>query len=311
MMRLTSVGEGERWNLYKLHQTGLAGLFACALLLMFSDGIPAAGSKGRVEPIFARYARTYHTPTLDFRIEYFRDKPMEEMDDFNGYTAFLDFTYPFNDTSQIELLLPLYTDGKGDYKKPGHEFDGKSLDVSGYGGVRDFASLIFERQMPRLGSKLGVNIAWLAGIGMRLDPLDAKRNGKLVDKFNHKGHNEQFGLKIDTDISHGKMTLLGNLRYVMFKDTDDINLSGNKIENDVEFEVLYATGAIMFNHYGRLTPVLETLLEHDFEDFTSFSLSPELIYTMSDGLDIKFGVPFSLTSDGQDYAAQLELTYRF
>jgi hypothetical protein len=32
---------------------------------------------------------------------------------------------------------------------------------------------------------------------------------------------------------------------------------------------------------------------------------------MSDGLDIKFGVPFSLTGDGQDYAAELELTYRF
>ena len=293
--------------MYRLHQTGLAGLFACALLLMFSGGTPAAGSKGRVEPIFARYARTYHTPTLDFRIEYFRDKPMEELDDFNGYTAFLDFTYPFNDTSQIELLLPLYTDGKGDYKKPGHEFDGKSLDVSGNGGVRDFASLIYERQMPWLGSKLGVNIAWLAGAGRRLDTLDAERNGELVDKFNHEGDNHQFGLKIDTDISHGKMTLFGNLRYVIFEETDDINLTGD----DVDFEVLYATGAIMFNQYGRLTPVLETLLEHDFEDFTSFSLSPELIYTMSDGLDIKFGAPFSLTSDGQDFAAQLELTYRF
>ena len=72
-----------------------------------------------------------------------------------------------------------------------------------------------------------------------------------------------------------------------------------------------ATGAIMFNQYGCLTPVLEALLEHDFENFTAFSLSPELICTMSDGLDIKFGVPFILTSDRQDYAAQLELTYRF
>ena len=114
-------------------------------------------------------------------------------------------------------------------------------------------------------------------------------------------------MKIDTDIQNGEITLFGNLRYVIFEDTDDINLTGD----DVDFEVLYATGAIMFNSYGRMTPVLETLLEHDFEDFTSFSLSPEIIYTLSDGLDIKFGAPFSLTSDGQDYAAQLELTYRF
>ena len=75
--------------------------------------------------------------------------------------------------------------------------------------------------------------------------------------------------------------------------------------------MLYATVAIMFNNYGRVTPVLEALLAHDFEDFTSFSVSPEMIYTLSDGLDIKFGAPFSLTGDGQDYAAELELTYRF
>jgi hypothetical protein len=294
-------------NLHPLRQTGLAGLLACALLLTFSGNIPAAGSIGRVEPIFARYARIYHAPTLDFKVEYFRDKPMEELGDFNGYTATLDFTYPINDVSQIELLLPLYTNGKGDYNKPGEPFDGRSLDVEGNGGVRDFASLIYERRIPWLEHKLGVNIAWMAGTGKRLDTLEARRNGELVDEFNHEGDNHQFGLKIDTDISDGEMTLFGNLRYVMFRDTDDINLTGD----DVDFEVLYATGAIMFNTYGHLTPVLEVLLEHDFEDFTAVSLSPELIYTLSDGLDIKFGAPFSLTSDGQDYAAVLELTYRF
>jgi hypothetical protein len=293
--------------MYTMSQVRLACILACTLFLTFSGSTTAAGSIGRVEPIFARYARIYHAPTLDFRVEYFRDKPMEELDDFNGYTATLDFTYPINDVSQIELLLPLYTNGKGDYNMPGEPFDGRSLDVEGNGGVRDFASLIYERRIPWLERKLGVNIAWLAGYGKRLATLDAEHNGELVDKFNHQGENSQVGLKIDTDISNGEMTLFGNLRYVMFKDTDDINLTGD----DVDFEVLYATGAIMFNQYGRLTPVLETLLVHDFEDFTSFSLSPEIIYTMSDGLDIKFGAPFSLTGDGQDYAAQLELTYRF
>ena len=290
-----------------IYQSGLFGLLTGALLLAQSGSLLAAGSIGKVEPIFARYARTYAAPTLDFRVEYFRDKPMEELDDFNGYTATLDFTYPINDVSQIQLLLPLYTNGKGDYKKPGNPYDGRSLDVEGNGGVRDFASLIYERQVPWLERKLGFNLAWMAGAGKRLDTLDAEDNGEEVDRFNHVGHNYQLGLKADTDTRDGAMTLIGNLRYVMFKDTDDINLTGDK----VDFEVLYATGAILFNHYGRMTPVLETLLEHDFEDFTSFSLSPEIIYTLSDGLDIKFGAPFSLTSDGQDYAAELELTYRF
>ena len=144
-----------------------------------------------MEPIFARYARIYHAPTLDFKVEYLRDKPMEELDHFNGYTATLDFTYPINDVPQIELLLPLHTDGKGDYNKPGEPFDGRSLDVEGNGGVRDFASLIYERRIPWLERKLGINIAWLAGIGTRLDTLEAKRNGELVDEFNHEGDNHR------------------------------------------------------------------------------------------------------------------------
>jgi len=286
---------------------GLAGAFASVALLIFSGTILAAGSIGPVEPIFSRYAQTYHVPTLDLRIEYFHDKPMEEMDDFDGYTVTLDFTYPIDDVSQIELLLPLYTDGEGDYNKPGNTFDGRSLDVDGYGGIRDFASLIYERRLSWLESQSDINIAWLAGAGKRLDTLDAKHNGELVDKFNHKGKNFQVGLKMDTNIRSGAMTLIGNLRYVVFRDTDDINLTGD----DIDFEVLYATGAIMFNKYGRMTPVLELLLEEDFEDYTSFSLSPGMIYTMSDGLDIKLGAPFRLTSDGQKYAGELELSYRF
>jgi hypothetical protein len=261
---------------------GLVGAFASVALLAFSGTISAAGSIGPVEPIFARYAQTYHAPTLDLEVEYFRDKPMEEMDDFDGYTVTLDFTYPIDDVSQIELLLPLYTDGEGDYNKPGNAFDGRSLDVDGYGGVREFASIIYERRLSWLESKTDINIAWLAGAGTRLDTLDAKHNGELVDKFNHKGDNYQVGLKMDTDIRSGAMTLIGNLRYVVFRDTDDINLTGD----DIDFE-------------------------EDFEDYTSFSLSPGIIYTMSDGLDIKFGAPFRLTSDGQKYAGELELTYRF
>lgn len=134
-------------------------------------------------------------------------------------------------------MLPLYTNGKGDYKKPGNPYDGQSLDVEGNGGIREFASLIYERRIPWLERRLGVNIAWLAGYGERLDTLDAKRNGKLVDKFNHQGENHQFGLKIDSDIRNNELTLFGNLRYVIFEDTDDINLTGD----DVGFEVLYAT----------------------------------------------------------------------
>ena len=67
----------------------------------------------------------------------------------------------------------------------------------------------------------------------------------------------------------------------------------------------------MFNQYGQFTPVLEAILEADFKDYLAFSLAPEAIYTFGQDFDVKLGVPFRLTSDGQKYAVDLELTYRF
>jgi len=154
-----------------------------------------------VEPIFTRYARIYQAPTLNFQTEFFRDKPMEEMTDFDGYSLSLDFTWPFNDRSQLRVLLPFYTNGDGDYDKPGSLADGLSIDVEGYNGVRDFFSIIYERRFSWLESKTGGNVAWLAGVGHSMDPLDAKHDGNLVDRFNHRGNNAQIGLKFDDDVS--------------------------------------------------------------------------------------------------------------
>jgi hypothetical protein len=285
----------------------LAWLLVPGVLTGTAGSVAAAGPGVMVEPIFTRHAKIYQSPTLDTRVEFFKDKPMEEMDDFDGYGVTLDFTYPINAMSQIEILAPLYTNGDGDYRKPGHFADGQSVDVEGYGGVREFPSFIYERRFPWVEGRLGVNAAWLAGAGKRISPLDVDYNGEEIDRFNHAGYNFQVGLKLDDDIRNGAMSLLGNLRYVMFRDTDDINVTGD----DVNFEILYATGAIMFNKYRNFTPVLESILEYDFEDYTAFSLAPEVIYTFAEKWDVKLGAPFRLTSDGQKYAAELELTYRF
>lgn len=279
---------------------------ALVMLLALPGTVLAGGSE--MEPVFTRYARIYQAPTVDLRAEYFRDKPMEEMQDFDGYGVTLDITYPINAVSQIQLLAPLYTSGDGKYDNPGDPANGLNLDVEGYGGVREYPSIIYERRFPWLEERLGANVAWLAGAGKRLAILDAEYKGTEVDRFNHTGHNFQVGLKADDDIKGGDMTLLGNLRYVMFRDSDDINPSSGGSAN---FEVLYLTGAMMFNDYGRITPVLEAILEYDFEDYTAFSLAPEMLYSLSDNWDVKLAAPFRLTSDGQKYAAQLELTYRF
>jgi hypothetical protein len=277
------------------------------VVLLALPGTLLAGSR-EVEPVFTRYARIYQAPTVDLRAGYFRDKPMEEMQGFDGYGVTLDITLPINAMSQIELLAPLYTRGDGKYDNPGDPANGLNLDVEGNGGVREYPSLIYERRFPWLEERLGASVAWLAGAGKRMATLDADYKGTEIDRFNHTGHNFQVGLKADDDIRGGDMTLLGNLRYVMFRDSDDINLSDS---GSATFEVLYVTGAVMFNDRGRITPVLEAILEYDFEDYTAFSLAPEMVYSVSDNWDAKLAAPFRLTSDGQKYAAELELTYRF
>jgi len=286
----------------QLQKAGAIGLMVGSLLLPFSIDVAAGGNKAMAEPIFTRYARIYKAPTLDFRTEFFKDKPMEEAENFDGYSLFLDFTWPINDRSQLQVSLPFYTEGEANVTE-----SGRPIDIEGYNGVRDFFSLIYERRFSWLEGVTGGNVAWLAGAGWSMDPLEAKDGSVLIDRYNHSGYNAQIGLKFDDDISSGDMTLLGNLRLIMYMDTDDINLSGGK----TNCQILSATGAVMFNQYGRFTPVLEAIFEADFEDYTAFSLAPELIYTLSDNFDVKFAVPFRLTSDGQKYAANLELTYRF
>ena len=98
----------------QLQKAGVIGLLFSSLLMLFSAAVAAGGNKAMVEPIFTRYARIYQAPTLDFRTEFFKDKPMEEAENFDGYSLFLDFTWPINDRSQVEVLLPFYTEGEAD-----------------------------------------------------------------------------------------------------------------------------------------------------------------------------------------------------
>lgn len=304
--------------MYIFNQTRLSGELACILLLILSTNAIAFGSKGQVEPLFSRYAQTYKAPTLSLKVENFNDKPMEELNNFNGYTVTLDFTDPIDDISQIKFILPLYTRGRGrldDDEVINPIYNGRKMKVkSTIGGVRDYASVIYERQTPDWEKIWGVNIAWRAGAGKRMDTLDVTYKGEHVDKFNHNGFNLQGGFKMDTDIQDGEMTFIGNAGLILYIDSDDINFTAEGeagSSTSTDFFVLSLDSAILFNTFGRITPVIETLFEHDFRGYTSFSLSPEIIYTLSNALDIKFGVPFKVTKRGQNYAGVLEGTYRF
>ena len=289
-----------------LQRVVIAGILVTSLGAVFTENVLAAVSTA-AEPLFTRYARIHQSPTLSFRTEYFTDKPMEEMTDFDGYTLSLDFAWPFSERSQLRVYVPFYTSGDGFYDKPDNRNDGVPIDVEGYNGVRDFLSLAYERRFDWLEDRTGGNVVWLLGFGYSMDTLEATSGSELVDRFNHRGYSADFGLKFDDDVRNGDMTLLGNLLLRAFWDTDDINLTGD----EDYFQVFTASGAVMFNQYGQFTPVLEAILEADFNDYLAFSLAPEAIYTFGQDFDVKLGVPFRLTSDGQKYAVDLELTYRF
>ena len=290
-----------------LQRAAIAGLAIASVGGGFAGHAYAAGST-TAEPLFTRYARIYDAPTLSFGAEFFTNKPLEEIGDFDGYTLSLDFAWPINDRSQLRVLLPFYTNGDGQYYgSPDKRGVGLPVDIEGFNGVRDFFSLIYERRFGWLEDKTGGNVAWLIGVGRSMDPLEAKFGSALVDRASHQGYSTDIGLKFDDDVRGGDMTLLGSLLLRSFWTSDDINLSGG----GTNFQLLTLSGAVMFNQYGPFTPVLEAVLEADFEDYTAFSLAPEAIYTFGENFDVKLGIPFRLTADGQDYAVDLELTYRF
>jgi hypothetical protein len=287
----------------RFQTVGVIAALVCSLFMPFPTEVLATGSRTAPEPIFTRYARIQQAPVVDFGVEYFRDKPLQEAEDFDGYTLGAGLTWPINDRAQLQVLLPFYTKGDANLKVP----SAREVDIEGYNGVFDFFTVLYERRFDWFEDITGSNVSWRAGIGWSLNPLDATSDGVLIDRYNHSGSNAQLGVAFDEDVRSGDMTLLGDLLLTIYNDTDDLNLSGEASN----FALLTASGAVMFNRYGRFIPVLETILETDFRDYVALSLAPEAIYTFGEGFDAKLGVPFRLTSDGQKYAVNLELSYRF
>lgn len=269
----------------------------------------AAAPAGPAEPLYTRYARIYTAPTLDSTVEWFKDTPMEEARDFDGYRVQFDFTYPLNEVSQLEVIAPVYTKGDLNYAGGAYEDDPVPAKLKGYGGIFEFPSLVYERRFGWLERMTGVNAAWQAGFGFVLDPLDVRlrSDNMLVDRFNHAGNKFILGIKADDDIAGGSMTALGNFVLNVYGNSDDLNPSNN----GTNFPWLEVNGALVFNDYGKVKPAIEALTSSNLTKYFAFSLSPELLYSPGDSWDIKLGAPFRLTSDGQKYGATLEVSHRF
>jgi hypothetical protein len=272
-------------------------LLAVLHLTLFCASAQAQTDGFERRPIVTRYAKTASSVQVDVTGRYFTQVQMQEADHFDGWGVDLDFTVPFHRTMQFRLLLPIYTDGDAREKET-HE----DIDIHGYGGVFDFATLFFEQQI-LAESHAGYNLGYYLGFGYRTDRL--KTN--IGDYYNHRGRNALAGVRADHWFQGPDIHVLGKLGARYYFDSDDLNPVGGD-----EFWLFEGDAAAVFKPwYGRIYPAVELLYRGIETDYVELSLVPELILAASASVDVKVGGLVGLTNDGEQWGARLQLSGRF
>lgn len=274
-----------------LKSTSLA-LALCALL---SVQMPALASDF-TRPVYARPATTASGFLLEGFFETFEGLTLQEADSLDGWTAGLDFTIPFNRNMQFRLLLPLRTEADGLFVNTGEE-----VEIEGWGGTFDFATLFFEHQL--VGTDNGPNrLAWFGGFGYRTGVLQTG----TPDRYNHQGRSMHLGMRYDRVLDRAGMLFL-DTEFRFYERSDDLN-PGDLIDDT--FWLTTVTAAWLAAPLGAITPGVELVAEIA-DDYTAASIVPELIISGGQTLDLKLAVPVGLSSDAPDWGAQFRLTFAF
>lgn len=275
----------------------MIGVLVSWPLVFWPSGGLAAEANYYPQPIFNRYARTSSKITVDATARYFEDVELQEADSFDGWGLDLDITFPFFETMQLYFVIPFYTDGEAETIE-----DGEDIDIDGYGGVFDFASIIFEHQV-LAESKRGFNFAYYLGAGNRLGGLDTSIN----DTYNHRGKVMHLGVRADRLWRDKQIQLIGKLGARYYWDTDDLNPNGGDTFWRVEAE-----GAAIFKPWaGFIYPAVELLYRSIKADYIELPVAPQLIFAVHPAVEIKVGGVFGLTDDGEQLGARFRLTGRF
>ncbi len=261
--------------------------------------LSAQGANPSLQPISARFAQTQTDFSVELGAYSFSELELEEADEFDGWTAGLEFVAPLGklseklDTMQLRLLLPVYADGDArvtDTSKP--DF-GEKIDIDGNGGVFDFTTLQFEHQLFHL-DKSGFNAAYTVGWGQALANLDTSTQTK--DKFNHTGGVILAGVKFDRPVSifgsESQLILNGGIRA--YYGTDDLHP-----DDSDNFTFADLRGAVVFEEIGGfLVPVVELTYLGEFGDYDELLLRPEVIIPVNEDASLKLGGIVSLSDDG-------------
>jgi len=255
---------------------------------------PALAADTLVEPLYTKSAKRYSGLVFDAYAEYYKDRQFEEIDKVDATELRVDLTFPILSRSQIRLSLPFYTDGDGRRMETG-----SSTDIDGNGGTFNFASVSYEYQFMD-STHDGIDLMGYAGVGHRTDKLETS-NG---DYMNHRGNNAKVGIRLSHEMS-SSTSLLGDIGFLYYWDTDDLDPSG---QEEVNFGHLLTSAAVIM-HDRPFKPALELTYRGDLNHYNNLAIVPELIYSF-EAVDLKLGLPIGLTDDADDYGVTLGLTYR-
>jgi hypothetical protein len=231
---------------------------------------------------------------FDAYAEYYKDRQFEEIDKVDATELRVDLAFPILSRSQIRLSLPFYTDGDGRRIETG-----ESTDIDGNGGTFNFASVAYEYQFMD-ATQDAIDLMGYAGLGHRTDKIDTSHG----DKMNHRGRNVQGGIRLGREMN-SSTSLLGDIGFLYYWDTDDLDPSG---QEETSFWHLMTSAAVIM-HDGPFKPALELTYRGDLNHYNNLAIVPELIYSFK-AVDLKLGVPVGLTSDADDYGVTLGFTYR-
>lgn len=277
--------------------------FAGALSFSLIGGVTAG--EYQVQPIKTTYARTSSAITVDGWFESMRGMELDEVEDYDGWTAGIDLLVPFLDRFQLRLSLPMRTEGSAVVKESHRRHAGESIDIEGYGGLFDFAKLTFEHQLVD-ESTHGYNFSYYVGGGTVLNPLDTtllRPNGIDNDKINHRGRVFLGGVKYDRQQSWSRILGNAGIRYYA---SDDLSPSSD------QFVALDLKAAAVFSPWrGRIYPVLEFVYLGDFKDLNQVALIPEVVVPLNRHLELKAGANVGLGGNGSEFGGLAEITAHF
>ncbi len=276
------------------HNYGFKIFFAASLL---SASLTALAQNPTLQPISTRSAQTQIDISAELTAHSFNDVELGEADGFDGYSAAFELTAPFATDKQIRFSVPFYTKGDAYWKE-----DGRPIDIDGYGGVFDYATLQFEQQT-HFAEESGFNLAYAVGGGMRTAVLDTTVN----DYYNHTGKIFLLGIKMDKDIHEGETQLLLNAGLRYYFDADDLHPRDIDVWAWADIK-----GAVVFKPWGQyVRPALELTYLGGFNDHNAVTLMPELIIQLAENASLKVGGILGLTSDGNQRGVTSQLSVSF